>query len=129
MDLTDSLTARRPSPQAPLIDPSLHGDMRLRFQLQITVSGIGEIIVLQSAFDIDGVRVMPFDEIAVVAVHGPHQAGKRPEHAFGQAPPKSRRFLRQFQGQIGQSRPMARRFPDAHRLHQRNHFFPISDRF
>ncbi len=51
--------------------------MRLRFELQVALPRVLAIIVLQGPFDIDGVSVVPFDEVAVVTVHRPHETGER----------------------------------------------------
>jgi hypothetical protein len=48
------------------------------------------------------VSVVPFDQVAVVAVHCPHQIGKGGQQALRQAAPKPGRLLRQFQGEIRQ---------------------------
>ena len=67
--------------------------VRFRFELQIAFIGIFAIVVVQRALDINGVRVMSFDQIAVVAVHRPHEIGKRGRKALRQAAPKPRSLL------------------------------------
>ena len=59
------------------VDPFLNGDMRLGFKLKVSFFRIGAVIVPHRAFDVDGMGVMPLDEVAVVAVHRPHEIGKR----------------------------------------------------
>ncbi len=38
------------------------------------------IVVPHCTFDVDGMGVMPFDEVAIVTVHRPHELGKRLGH-------------------------------------------------
>jgi len=59
------------------VDPFLNGDMRLGFELKVSLFRIGAVVVPHRAFDVDGMGVMPLDEVAVVAVHRPHEIGKR----------------------------------------------------
>jgi hypothetical protein len=65
--------------EATAVDPFLDDDVSLGFELQISLASILAVIVLEGPLDIDGVRIVPLDEIGVVAVHRPHQAGKRRE--------------------------------------------------
>ena len=53
-------------------------------------SGIGAVVVFQRALDIDRVGIVPLDQVAVVAVHRPHEIGQRREHAVRQAAPEPR---------------------------------------
>jgi hypothetical protein len=57
------------------IDPFLNGDMCLGLKLEVSLSRIGAVVALHRAFDVDRMGVMPLDEIAVVAVHRPHEIG------------------------------------------------------
>jgi hypothetical protein len=59
------------------VDPFLNGDMRLGFKLEVSLFRIGAVVVPHRAFDVDGMGVMPLDEVAVVAIHRPHEIGKR----------------------------------------------------
>ena len=68
---------------------------------------------------------MPFDQVAVVAVHRAHEIGEGGQQAFGQGPAKAGALLRQLQGEIGQGSPLARAFADQQRLHQADGFTPI----
>src|SRR5580704_7255858 len=65
------------APESPTVDPFLHSDVRLGFHLQVALAGILAVIVLERPLDVYGVRVMPFNEVGVVAVHGPHKVGER----------------------------------------------------
>ena len=71
--------------QAALVDPSLDGDMGFGLELEIALLRIVAVIVLERALDIDRVSVVAFDQVAVVAVHRPHEIGERGQHALRQA--------------------------------------------
>jgi hypothetical protein len=68
---------------------------------------------------------MPFDQVALVAVHCPHQIGERSQQALGQAPAKSSRFLRQLQGKAREYASMTGAFANEQGLHQRNQLSPV----
>ncbi len=59
--------------------------MGFDYELQVAFAAILAVVVLHRPFDIDGVRVVPLDEIGVVAVHRPHQVGERAENGGRQA--------------------------------------------
>ena len=58
------------------IDPPLNAYMRFRFELKVSLGWIIAVVVLERLFDIDGMRVVAFNKIAVVAVHSSHQIGQ-----------------------------------------------------
>ena len=74
--------------------------MRLGFQLEVALFGVLAVVALEGAFDIDRVGVVAFDEVAVVAVHRPHEIGERSQQALRQGAPESRALLRQLQREI-----------------------------
>jgi len=59
--------------------------MRFCFELQIAFFRVGAIVVYQRALNIDRMRVMPLDQVAVIAIHRPDQIGKGREDALGPA--------------------------------------------
>ena len=59
--------------------------MGFRFKLEVPLSRVRAEIIPQCAFNIGGVGVMPFNEVAVVSIHGTHQIGQGRKHAMGQA--------------------------------------------
>ena len=75
--------------------------MRLRFELKVPLAWIVAVVVLERPFDIDGMRIVPLDEIAVVAVHSSHQIGQGCTQAIGQAAPESGRAGSHFDRKIG----------------------------
>jgi hypothetical protein len=77
--------------EAAVIDPFLDGDMRDGFELEVPFFRFGAVVVLEGAFDIDRVGIMPFDKIAIVTIHGADEIGQRGKDAIGQAAAKSRR--------------------------------------
>lgn len=69
VNLTERFSSRGATPKRSIIDPLLDTDMRLRFQLEIALFRFPAVVALQRALDIDRVRIMALDQIAVVAVH------------------------------------------------------------
>jgi hypothetical protein len=67
MDLAKAFSGYGTSTQAARIDPALDADVRLGFELQIPLPRIVAVVVVERAFDVDGMRIVPLDEIAVVA--------------------------------------------------------------
>ena len=63
--------------EAARVDPVLDGDMRLGFELEVALFGVLAVVALERALDIDRVRVVALDQVAVVAVHRPHEIGER----------------------------------------------------
>lgn len=55
---------RRATIEAFLIDPLLYGDMGDGFLLQVAFLGGGAVVVLECAFYIDRVSVVPLDQVA-----------------------------------------------------------------
>ena len=76
--------------------------MRLRFELKVSLARFVAIVVFERPFDIDGMGIVPLDEIAVVTVHSSHQIGQGCTHAIGQAAPESGREGGHFDRKIGQ---------------------------
>ena len=69
MDLTHGVQRCRSATQPTFINPLLDLNVRFGFELQIPLDDIFAVVVLKCPFDIDGMGVMAFDQIAVVAVH------------------------------------------------------------
>src|SRR5271165_2462917 len=65
VNFADAIGRHGPTVQMTGVDPALDGNMRLRLKLEIALLGIGAKVVLQRALDIDRVRVVAFDQIAV----------------------------------------------------------------
>jgi hypothetical protein len=89
MNLLDACDGYATVFQSTGIDPSLNGDMRLRFELKISLARVAAIVVVECPLDVDGMRIVAFDQIAVVAIHGPYQVPERCAHTVRQAAPKS----------------------------------------
>ena len=69
VDLTRCRNAETASLQRPPIDPLLYADVRARLELQVARPRIGAVIVIESPRDIDRMRVMSLDQIALIAIH------------------------------------------------------------
>ena len=76
MDLAYTGGGGRAGVQTALVDPFLDGDMSFGLELEIAFFGIVAVIALEGALDVDGVRIVSFDEIAVIAVHRTHEIGE-----------------------------------------------------
>ena len=69
--------------------------MRLGFELQVAFFGVVAVVTLEGALDIDGVRIVAFDQIAVVAIHRTHEIGEGGQTDFRATSAESRRsFVR-----------------------------------
>ncbi len=73
------------------------------FHVRVALARIFAVSAFQRAFDVDvGMRVMSFDDVAVVTVHGPYQFSQGCQQTLRQAVAQPGRLLRQIDGQIGQ---------------------------
>lgn len=54
---------------ASTIDPALDRDMRSRLKLKIALLGVMAVVALERALDVDRMGLVPFDQVAVIAVH------------------------------------------------------------
>ena len=129
MGFADGVRGDSATLEAAAVDPSLDRDVCFSFELEVAFLRVLAVVVPESALDIDGMRVMPFDQVAVVAVHRPHEVGERGHQAFGQRAPEPGALLHQFEGEIGQGGAMAGAVADQQRLHQRDSFAAILCRF
>ena len=75
-------------------------DMRFGFELEVAFFGVLAVVALEGALDIDRVGVVAFDQVAVVAVHRPHEIGERGQQALRQGAPEAGALLRQLQREI-----------------------------
>ena len=128
MHLADAIDGDGAAAQPAVVDPSLHGDMGPGLELQIALARIGAVVVPERPLDIDGVRVMPLDQIAVVAVHRAHELGQGREHAMREASLESGSPRRQLQRQIGQPGPARGAFPQHKGLHGARALAPVRGR-
>ena len=101
MDFRDGVRGDGAAFEAAGVDPALDVDMRLGFELEIALFGVLAVVALEGAFDLDRVGVVAFDQVAVVAVHRPHEIGERGQQALGQGAPEAGALLRQLQREIG----------------------------
>ena len=101
VDLADCFAFNRLGfSQTAAIDPLLNCDVGARLELQITLSGIVTVVVLQRSLDLYGMRVMPFDQVRVIAVRRTDQICKGGHQCFRQAAFESRRFLGEFKSEV-----------------------------
>jgi len=101
------------------IDPALDGNVSQGLHLQITPAGIPAVVLVESTLDIDGMGIVAFDEVGVVAVYGAHEAGERGKEAGWQAPVEAGGFLGEIESQIDERAAMAGAFGDEQGLDER----------
>ncbi len=83
MDFADGIGGDRAPIKAAAIDPLLDLDVGFRFDLKLSLFGVLAVVTFQGALNIDRVHIVPFDEIAGVAIHRAHEVGQRAEQASG----------------------------------------------
>src|SRR5690606_2554800 len=110
MNLADALAGGGATGQLSAIHPGLHRDVGAGFALQVALSRIPAVVALQGALDVHRMRVMSFDEVAVVAVHRPDQCGQGWDEAGRKRTPETFAAPRQLQGQIDELRAGRRPF-------------------
>lgn len=57
-----------PTRKSTPINPFLDGNVGLGVELQIALLGVCAVILFEGTLNIDRMRIMPFDEIAVIAI-------------------------------------------------------------
>ena len=70
---------------------------------EVALLGVLTVVALERPLDIDGMDVVAFNQVAVIAVHRPHEIGERGEEAFRERAAQPGAFGRQFQCEIGSS--------------------------
>lgn len=106
MDFAQTCRRDGSSGEPPSIDPRLNGNMRPGLELEIPLARIGAVVVAQRSLDIDRMRVVPLNQVRVVAVHRSNEIGERSDDAWGKAPAQPRGGRREFERQIVQCRPV-----------------------
>jgi hypothetical protein len=125
MNVADAFCRHGVAVQTATIDPTLDGDMRLRLKLEIALFRISAVVVLERPLDIDRVRVVAFDEIAVVAIHRSDEIGERPDDAGWKATAKARRLGGEIDRKVSKRPPMVRLLVDEQGLHRGHQFMTI----
>src|ERR1700733_12540356 len=100
MNVVNNVRSRGASDDMARVDPSLNRDMSSRFELEIAFLRIGAVIAFECALDINGMGVVPFNEIAVIAIPRADEIGKRRHPAGRQAASKSGRLAGQIDREI-----------------------------
>jgi hypothetical protein len=113
------------SAEASLVDPLLDRDVRLCFKLQVAFARVAGVVVPEGAFDIDGVRVVPFDEVGIVAVHRTDEVSKGGEEAGWEAALETGGFVDEVEGKIRDALAVTVGVAEEQRLHQRREFISV----
>ncbi len=121
----DRVGRRRAAAQAAGVDPLLDGDVRPGLELQGARADVRAVVVVQRSLDVDRVRDVAFDEVAVVAVHGPDEVCERREHAVRQPVTEPGRPGRQLHGEVGELAAVSRTLANEQRLHEGLGLAPI----
>ena len=127
MNVPQAVRRGRAPANIALIDPPLHGDVRLGLELEVALARIGAVVVFQGAFDLDRVRVVPLDQIAVVTIHRTHEIGQRGDHAGRQAAAESGGLGGKLDGEIDDLPAFARALADQERFHEADGFAAVLD--
>jgi hypothetical protein len=77
--------------------------MCARLHLQVALAGVLAVVVLERPLDVHRVRVVPFNEVGVVAVHRSHEVCKRGQKGRGQAATEASGFLGEVERKVGES--------------------------
>ncbi len=85
VDVEHGLDGGRLAGERAFVDPALGGDVRFGLFLQIAFFLVLAVVSSKRSFDIDWVRVVAFNEVAVIAVHRAHDIADGCDHAVGQA--------------------------------------------
>ena len=117
----DSAVRARPL-ESSAVNPFLDGDVSFGFELEVALFGVVAVITLEGTFDVERVRVVPFDQIAVVTIHRADEVDEGGKQALGQRAAKAGALLRQFQGNVSEVRTVPRAFREKKRFHQRDRF-------
>ena len=76
VDFRDRCGCRRRALEPAGVDPLLDGEMGLGLKLEVALLGVFAVVTLERALDVDRVGVVTFDQVALVAVHRPHEVGQ-----------------------------------------------------
>ena len=125
MDLAEALDRGAAAPESTRVNPALDHDMGPGFELQVPLLRVTAIVVPERALDIDWVGIVPFDQIAVVAIHRTHEIGQGHQHALREAAPEPGGLCGQLNGHIGQRSPVTGTRADQQRFHQPERFAPV----
>ena len=127
MDFTKRIAGMRAPRDTARIDPLLDCYMGTGFELEVALLRIVAEVVPERPLDIDRMGIMPFDQIAVIAIHGANESGQGRADTGGQAAAKRRRLGGEFDRQVLGRSETRRPFANFHRLHQINGFTAIFD--
>jgi hypothetical protein len=72
MNLYDCGDGRRASPKPSLIDPALDSNVGYGLLLEVALLRVATLFAEEGPLDVDGMGVVAFDQIGVVAIHLPH---------------------------------------------------------
>src|SRR5262249_23072173 len=86
VNLDDCGDRGRASPEPALINPALNSNVRYCLLLEVALFGVATLLAeVEGPLDVDGMRVVAFDQIGIVAVHLPREAGQRLDQALGKS--------------------------------------------
>ncbi len=88
MDFQNGLGGCRAWRKAAFVNPALHFDMGNRFLLKVAGLWIRTLLPEERPLDFDGVGVMPFNEIGIIAIHFAHEFGEGLDKPLRQAAAK-----------------------------------------
>src|SRR5689334_2624107 len=96
MNFPDRFRSDCPVFQPADIDPLLDGDVSLGLELKVTFLGIIAVVAVDCTLDFNGMRIVAFDQIAVVTVHHPYELGEGDQHTCGRSEEHTSELQSQF---------------------------------
>jgi hypothetical protein len=106
----------------------LYGDVCLGLELEVALARIGAVVVFQGALDLDRMRIVPLDQIAVITVHRTHEIGQRGHYRGRQAAAESGGLGGKLDSEVDDLPALARALADQQWLHQADRFAAVLGR-
>ena len=120
-------SGRRCGPRS-TVQHGLDLDVGTRFELEPPLRSIRRVVGAQRAVDVDRMGVVALDEVAVVAVHRPHEGSDLRSHVGMKLSRQPMRPGRQIDGQVFKTAPMRPASRRQHRLHASDRLVVVSGR-
>jgi hypothetical protein len=89
-------------------------------KLEIALPRVFAVIAPERPLDIDRVGVVTFDQVAVLAIHRPHEIGQRVAETDRQGAAEAGASRRQIDGKVGQFGAVPGVAADQQRFHQKD---------
>ncbi len=125
VNLAQGLCGQGMTVDSALIDPGLHGNVRLGLKLQMPPFRVRAVVIVAGTLDVDRRGVVTFDQVAVMTIHCPHQIGQRTDDSPWQTVSQPGRSCSQVDGEVAQAGTVPGRATDEQRLRQADAFAAV----